>query len=428
MGIRFRNMRIGGGEKSISLLVAFSLAYYPLVYSINEIVNRYIQRGAWWDSALCAGIYFIIVVMALPLVARRQNLFSLIAFLFVTILFLVTSVSGSDGAVYASSGLKTFITTFFPFLFVGLAIRDFEDLDKTLNTISRIVICASVIWIAIIVFNVNRGIRVAYMGISYYVLPSCLLRTYYYFRDKGYANFIWMVISLLCHIIWGTRGPVLFSFIFVALCVLWNKQNKKGAVKKFIIISAIISVLYLNFFTILNWANNIFLNMGIKNGGIIRLLSGTDLTDGRIDLVKKVLPYINDHFVFGGGIYCDRLLLDGYVHFLPIELICDFGVIGGIILFVVLFGFIIKTVLAIKDFHDFRWAILWIAIIVGFAKLFLSGSYLEEPYFYFLIGLLVNKSMTINKQIESNEFISESCVETNEAVSEEVNNENIVGM
>lgn len=424
MGIKIRKLRIGGGEKSISLLVAFSLAYYPLVYAFNEIVNRYIQQGAWWDSALCLGLYLVAVVMAIPLIVRRQTLFTLISFLTITILFLVTIVSGSDGAVYAASNIKIYFLTFFPFIFIGLAIRDFEDLDKTLNIITRIVICASVIWIAIIVFNVNRGIRVAYMGISYYVLPSCLLRTYYYFRDKGYANFIWMIISLLCHVIWGTRGPVLFAFLFVALCVLWNNKNKKRTAVKFVILFSVVTVVYINFFKILNWANNIFISMGLKNGGIIRLLTGTDITDGRVDLIKQALPYINEHFVFGGGIYCDRFLLNGYVHSLPIELICDFGILGGSLLFLFLLCYIIKTVFEIREFNDFRWAILWIAIIVGFAKLFLSGSYLEEPYFYFLLGLLANKFMFKNKQVVSEDVVEDN----NEESNEETNNESIVAM
>ena len=420
MGMKIRTLKILGGEKSISLLVAFSLAYYPLVYAFNEFVNRYIQYGAWWDSALCLGVYLIIVLLAFPLIARRQTLFTLIAFFVASILFLVTIVSGSDGAVFASASIKTYFTTFFPFIFVGLAIRDFDDLDNTLNLFTRIVICASVIWIAIIVFNVNRGIRVAYMGISYYVLPSCLLRIYYYFRDRGYANFIWMIISLLCHIIWGTRGPVLFAFLFFALCILWNNQNKKRTAIKLFLLSVVVIILYINFFSILNWTNNIFLSMGLKNGGIIRLLSGTDLTDGRIDLINQTLPYINEHSVFGGGIYCDRLLLNGYVHFLPVELICDFGIFLGCILFIILLIFIIKSIISIKDFHDFRWAIIWIAIIVGFAKLFLSGSYLEEPYFYFLLGLLANKEM-----MRFNKIIP---LETDIGSDEDKSNESFVAM
>ena len=405
--MKIGNMRLGGGEKSISLLIAFSLAYYPIVYAINELVNRYIQNGAWWDSALCAGIYLIFVLMAIPLIAKRQTKFTLFAFIATAILFLFTIAFGSDGAAYASGNFIKYFTSFFPFLFVGLAIKDFDDLDNTLDTVTRVVLVASVIWIFIIVFNVNRGIRVAYMSISYYVLPSCILRIYYYFRDKGVANFVWMIIGLLCHIIWGTRGPVLFAFLFIALCILWNSKNKKGVALSIVILSTVFFIVYRNFFNILKWANNIFVSHGLKNGGIIKMLTATDLTDGRIDLINKVVPYINDHFVFGGGIYCDRALINGYVHLLPVELFCDFGVGGGIA-FVLLLIYLIRSVLALSDFRDFRWAILWTAIIVGFAKLFLSGSYLEEPYFYFLLGLLANKNLTEKTITEPEEQIDES--------------------
>ena len=395
MGIKIGNWRIGGKYNAITTLIIFSLAYYPITYALNELVNKYIQYGAWWDSALCTGLYFVAVFMALPRVLRTQTKTSLILLFIAVAVFLITILFGLDGAKEASNSFSSYFLTCFSFLFVGVAIQDFDELDEPINIVTRIITVAAIIWIAIVVFQINRGRRVAYMNVSYCVLPASLFRIYYYFRDRGYKNFLWMLACLLCHIIWGTRGPILFTVVFLALCIVLNNKNKKGAIAAILLVLSGI-VIYHYFYEILMWVNTIFIRMGLQNGGIIKLLTEEDLLDGRGDLFSQIIPYVNQHFVFGGGIFSDRTIIGGYAHLLPLELICDFGVIPGTIVFLILLISIVKRVSALKDFCNIKWALFWIVLIVGFGKLFISGSYLEEPYFYFLVGLLSNRCMYEN--------------------------------
>lgn len=400
MGIKIGNWRIGNNDNAIAFLVICSLAYYPITYTVNQIVNRYIQSGAWWDSAICSGIYAIAVLLSVGLIVKRQTMFTL-GLLFVSVLiFIVTIGLNMDGATYASSNLVKFVTSYYPFIFLGVSIREFDELDHPVDIITRVITVSALIWIAIVVFGFNRGIRVAYMSVSYYVLPSTLLRIYYFFRDRKIINLFWMVAAIICHIIWGTRGPILFCLVFLSLCLIWNKRTKTGAIAALGL--ALIGVLlYVNFFTILQWLNGLFLSHGIQNGGIIKLLAQDDLFDGRGDLFGQLIPYINDHWLIGGGIYSDRKFLGTYAHLLPFELVCDFGVPIGIMLFIILIIAIIKKLGMHKDYYDIRWAILWVTMIVGFAKLFISGSYLEDPYFYFFLGLLSNSNMKIKNTTEA---------------------------
>lgn len=396
MRLKIGKWVIDGNDNAITLLIVSSLSYYPVTYALNEIVNWYIQYGAWWDSALCAGVFLCVVMFSLPVILKRQSFYSVLFFLGAVLIFLFTILTNMDGSYFAQKEAVLFFTTYLPFLFVGLAIRNFEQLDYAIGIGTKVVIMAAIIWIAIVIFHVNKGLRVAYMNVSYSVLPSCLFRIYYYFRDRGIKNLLWMIAGILCHIIWGTRGPILFLFIFVAMCIIWSHKSRKAVILA-ILIAAFSSIIYYNFFEILKWANEIFIRMGLQNGGIIKLLTEEDLLDGRGNLVSQIMPYVNKHLIFGGGIYCDRPILGGYVHLFPLELVCNFGIVIGSLLSCGLVYQIVRRSIRVRVFGDFRWALLWTVIIVGFAKLFVSGSYLEEPYFYFLLGLLANKEM---KQIK----------------------------
>lgn len=392
MVIKIGNQKIWGGLNAITLLIVCSLAYYPITYTLNTLVNRYIQDGALWDTALCAGIYAMVVLNAMLLLLKRQTKLSIALLFFAIFVFSATIGLDLDGAEGAKGNIIPFFILYFPFTFVGVAIQDFKDLDKPIDIVTRIVTVAAVIWIAIVVFRINVGLRVAYMGISYYVLPSTLFRIYYYFRDHGYKNLIWMIANVMCQIIWGTRGPVLFMLLFVALCVIWNNRTKKGTFFAILLTFAGV-IAYYYALEILIWANNIFTEMGLQNGGILKLLYDEDLSDGRIDLYSKVFPYISQNFIFGGGIYSDRVVIGEYTHLLPLELMCDFGAIMGSLMFLVLLMAIAKKAVIVKEFPDIKWALFWVTLMVGFIKLFVSGSYLEEPCFFLMLGLLANSHM-----------------------------------
>ena len=391
MEIRIGNYYIKLRKDALPLLIVASLSYYPITYTINQLVNRYIQYGAWWDSAICIGLYLLIVIGSIPIVLKRQKIFSLIFTISMVLVFIITILSNFDGTKYASDEIVPFFTKYLPFLFVGIAINEYEQLDKWVDAVTKIVLVAAFIWILIVVLDLNRNIRTPYMQISYYVLPSSLFRVYFYYRDRGAKNLLWMILGIANHIIWGTRGPILFLLLFIPLCLLSNNRSIKKIILSIVLILFGI-VLYVRMYDILLWANSLFSSLGLRNAGIIKMMA-EDLSDGRIDLFSQIMPYINNHFIFGGGIYSDRALLGVYVHLLPLEFMCDFGAIFGTLLFIVLIFLIIKKIVQLKDYRDFRWGLLWVLIFSGFIKLFFSSSYLEEPYFYFLLGLLVNDTM-----------------------------------
>ena len=394
MGIRIGNRKISNNDDAVHFLVICLLAYYPITSTVNQIVNRYIQNGAWWDSALCFGIYVMAIIFSIRLIVKRQTLFTLGLLFVFLLIFLLTIGLNLDGEAYAASNFVRFFLCYFPFIFLGVAIRKVDELDRPIDIITRVITVFALIWVAIVVFGLNYGTRVAYMSVSYCFLPSTLFRIYYFFRNRSIINLLWMLLAIVCHIIWGTRGPILFCLIFILICLIWNWKKKLFAIA-LVGIAFVGVLLFDNYFALLQWLNNLFLRHGIQNGGVIKLLAQDDLLDGRGDLFGQLVPYINEHWLIGGGIYSDRKLLGTYTHMLPFELVCDFGIPIGMILFIILIILIVRKCSQNKDYNSFGWAIIWVVMIVGFGQLFISGSYLEEPFFYFFLGLLTNTQMNV---------------------------------
>ena len=398
MNIKLGNFRLTVTESIISLLVVFSLAYYPVSYAVNQLVNKFIQYGAWWDSAVCLGVYLIVVLLAVPYVLKRQTAFTVGILVVFIVTFCFTYLLEMDGARYAGQSAVAFFTRIFPFLFLGAAIGNFEELETKIEIATRVIICAAVVWNLIVVFDIYRNVRIPYMQISYYVLPSCLFRIYYAFQERSGKNVVFALLGVVCHVLWGTRGPILFVILFIVICLLRSSTSKTRIIIA-ISLTLVGVVLYIEKYEILSWASSVLAKYRLVNSGIIKMMSD-DISDGRLDMFQQIWPYIKEHLLFGGGIYSDRMALEGYVHLLPLELICDFGVFFGTILFAVLTAAIVRRMVRINVFSDFRWALLWIAVITGYGKLFLSSSYLQEPFFFFLLGLLANRTMTDNYLLE----------------------------
>ena len=91
----------------------------------------------------------------------------------------------------------------------------------------------------------------------------------------------------------------------------------------------------------------------------------------------------------------DRLLTQGfiysvggsYAHNLLFELWSQFGIVFGSVLVVALFVIVFGRLIKEKDRHAKYF--ITILISLGIMKLFMSGSYLFEPYLFLLIGVCV---------------------------------------
>lgn len=374
-------------DKEINYFVLFSVSFFPLLYSFNQFVNVFIQYGASWDSAIFILSYLVLALVCIPEVFKRQTFYSVLFTVLFIIIFLFSIVFHLDGSNYAKSNLLTFFTCVFPFFYLGQAIIDFDDLGKKIHKYSYYVLIATTFWTYTVVFVANYGERTAYMSISYAFLPFTLFFIHYSFCKTSFVKIFSLILAMTNHILWGTRGPIVLCLIFFIIYLLLNQRI--NFLLSILIVSLLCIVIWTYFFTAIDSAYDFFNEMGLRNGGIIKLYERDDLSDGRNDLNTIMISLIKNNWVVGEGIYSERPYLGTYSHNIIFEFFCDYGIIISALCFLLFVTHIALCFSSISIF-SFKFGLLMVSLFLGIGKLLFSGSYLDEHYFFFLLGLIYN--------------------------------------
>lgn len=87
------------------------------------------------------------------------------------------------------------------------------------------------------------------------------------------------------------------------------------------------------------------------------------------------------------GLYSAELAYGWYSHNIILDLFLNFGLIGGGAIFCGLVYLFIKNIFVSKDSDKKR--VVFIFIALGFIPLLVSGYFLENTFFMFLLGLMM---------------------------------------
>lgn len=188
----------------------------------------------------------------------------------------------------------------------------------------------------------------------------------------------------------GTRGTVVCLLAFIVLMLMLFQKNKHPIlIASLFVVIAVLLV----FGGLLDWLYDFAESNGLSLRVLDKLKSGNfSQSSGRAVIAERVLEYIFLYPLTGLGIYSDRRVAGGqYAHNIVLELMIDFGVIAGLILFICLVVLIAKATFVARRYenNDGAVIILLAYICSGFLKVFLSGSYLNEDTLFFLIGYCV---------------------------------------
>lgn len=121
-------------------------------------------------------------------------------------------------------------------------------------------------------------------------------------------------------------------------------------------------------------------------------------SNSRDDIAETVIEYIKkDDTGFGYGLMGDRTLTHygNYSHNFELEMLISFGKIGGTILLVLFFYFIIKSFMRTKNTPTCL--ILFVLFCSSFLQLQFSNSFISCPWLYLYIGFIVS-SLRISKK------------------------------
>lgn len=231
------------------------------------------------------------------------------------------------------------------------------------------------------------------MEFGYSMLFPALIFLYFFLKERKKAYIFISLVGLAEIILYGGRGPILAYCCYVAFYFIFVWFRNREIPNKPIKILGIILVLILVYFlfdTLLSVSVNVLESHGIRSRALTYLINGEATADnGRTIIAGWAIDLISKKSVFSGyGPLADIALMGLYSHNIILELMIDFGVVWGSIVFVTICLAIIVTIFKEQNLN--RLMIFFIFVCCGFVKLFVSNSFWVETFFWMMLGLMVN--------------------------------------
>ena len=282
------------------------------------------------------------------------------------------------------------------FIFIGLAVSDFENLGTLLHKGAQIGVIGAALTYAMMLV---RGIPIYYddMSTAYGIcLIVCILVAYQERKD-----WVFITLGIICLILAGTRGPIvclvaalMFKFI------VFEENFRRKITGVFFCIFACVLIYSGLAFQLLALLGKTFSNFGISNLRFLDYLNAGMLLDGsgREDFAIRYLEAVKAHPILGYGIGGDRIIItDVYAHNFFIEVLVEFGVIGGSA-FLLWVAYLSFGVLTSPKTNIRKMGIgLFCGIIV---KLFFSLSYIVSSDFFLFLGLCIAARRVSKRRIK----------------------------
>lgn len=234
--------------------------------------------------------------------------------------------------------------------------------------------------------------RINYMSVAYSALP-CFFFVYFEARDKG-NKFAYVVAatSFFGLFIGGCRGALLSAVVYVVLLELY--LLKPLTMKKLlwvVVFSVAMTIVLLNLTPIITWMDKFLGGFGYSSRLLDKFLDQSadgDLFhfDDRQVIIDRTMENLG---LFGNGIYGDRIVLRGtYPHNFILEILCQYGVIFGVIIIGFMIVFLYRLGKVAKRMQNNYFQCLFFCLLCSiFVKMMFSASYLTDRPFWLLLGL-----------------------------------------
>lgn len=329
-------------------------------------------------------LFIILALYALPNFKGKRGQKGVLFYVVFTLYYLISLVSHNENTFLQENATRI-LFTILPVYFVG-QITDAETLYKPLKIVSIIALVTQSIYIFYVAgFAQSLEGITDFMTQSYQLLPCALFLALVAVKEKTITTISLALYSVVLLFAMGTRGPFLLYLIFFGILFIANFN--KIAVKYKIGGVILMLVAFWGVDSILSLGNNWAIYLGgstrifdiYKENEFLQDASSLD----RLSLYDTAFSALEGQGILGLGLAGDRMVLGGYVHNFLFELIISFGWILGIVLFLVTCIYVAKSYF--RSIEGER-EMLLILLTVGLLCLFLSNSYLENYWFFYMLG------------------------------------------
>ena len=374
-------------DQKIAMMVTAFFSYNLVTLLINTIINLFVPNTPY-DTAICMAVYAVFIFFAVNPVMRRLNDINILFVFFCILIYFSNCVFYPDNADKLLEFSLSFVFTVLPLYLLGAAIRDYKILLEYLEKASHYIVPAGIAYYAILIFTGDE-LRLDNMSFAYYFLPFAIISFYSVVNSFTVMSLARAVLSAIVLVLAGTRGPLMCLAFGIVLLIFFYQKSQAKKLFWAAAIGAFVVFIFSDYSTVfLTKVNRFLLSHNIDNRIIVKFLESNLLDDsGRGTIIAELQTAIKEKPIFGYGIMGDRVLTKYYAHNIIVEFIVSFGLIAGVCLFVFLLVTIIKNIFSVSLSKEYKIVCIFF-ITCGFVKLFVSGSYIQEPTFFLLIGAL----------------------------------------
>lgn len=380
------------GRGAFVLLLSVLWTYESLYRYLLIAINQLPLIGSELQQIVNIFILLSLVLLSIRYIIRFVNITDIIVVLIIILVSFAMLVFNPVYSFAFEDIALTFLTGCLPLYFVGKAMKDDiqnEDEMRYFYWLSLISVVTTVLYIYIVGFTLQAEWQ-SNMYFPYVFLPHLLLIFIQITKKITIINIAVFILGLSYIIILGNRGSLVCLILFVLIILIRDflvSKSKKKLISIFIVVMISMLVYVFNLFEkLIVYLYSLSNNIGLSTKTLDLISGRIEFSDsGRTYILSNLFEVIREN-PFGYGIAADRYFVGAYAHNIVVELWVEFGIFLGSMIFIALIALIIRALA--KKSCDFQTKqIVWLFIITGFVKLFISGSYLSEPYIYVLIGL-----------------------------------------
>lgn len=377
----------------MSSTVILTIQYFILVsFNLIDTENStIIQLG----SKAIVGIIFL---YSLPAILKKNYIKLILTYSIAIFIFLLQYIIFPENQQYLNELIFPIFCMSLPVFIYCSSLQDWSILKQIMKKASMIV-CVFGALLGVQIFIGAASVGDYSMAFSYYMLLPSIIFIDELLEKFSLKALIIAMISIAIILAIGARGTILCILVFVLLKLMKSNSTfklSKTRIFFYMVFFGITIVSLINFQRLLLSIYNFFLMLGINSRSLLSFLSNDLKLSGRDRIYEKMITEISNHPFLGIGIAGDRRVLEGtYAHNILLEVLVNFGVVVGSILFITLLICMIRL-LFMRDLQIYNMMIIWISL--GFVSLFVSGSYLTDVQFWILLGLMMNKFSATRKR------------------------------
>lgn len=355
--------------------IAKTFFEYYVVFTMYTVFRRVLRMSSplnYIFLILLLGVFAVRNIEMLAHIFKKNAVIYLVVMSIQMVLFLVSlGIGNLLPSVFFRYYIQEGIVCC-PLLLIGYSIEDKQIFYEY-------IVEKGMLLIVLASFIVIRNDGSYVMTLGYHLLLPILVYINQYLKTWKAKYLLYVIWGSGLLILYCSRGPLLAIAVFVLLRISIGRLHP--ALKLFFYgIIVAIGVAWVRYsVAFYEW----LVAHGINSRTLRLILTDISYNSGRTDIITKVRVLLRANSGRGYGIASDSSLIGGYPHNIFWELLFDYGYFLGI----VLFAFLIIA-LVIFIFSKGRNVNL-IFVCLGFVPLFLSGTYLTEPPFWFLIGMML---------------------------------------